>query len=79
MPVPWIRGAGVLAPGVKFLYVMRHAKSSWKDPSVPDFERPKRDCGLARTRLDGIEGARTWCGHGVFAHNLVKISQLIPT
>jgi len=39
----------------------------------------KRDFGWARTRLDGIEGARTWCGHGVFAHNLVKISQLIPT
>ena len=39
----------------------------------------KRDFGLARTRLDGIEGARTWCGHGVFAHNLVKISKLIQT
>lgn len=38
----------------------------------------KRDFGLARTRLDGIEGARTWCGHGVFAHNLVKISGLLP-
>ncbi len=37
----------------------------------------KRDFGLARTRIDGIEGARTWCGHGVFAHNLVKISTLI--
>jgi transposase, IS5 family len=37
----------------------------------------KRDFGLARTRLDGIEGARTWCGHGVFAHNLVKISALL--
>jgi transposase, IS5 family len=39
----------------------------------------KRDFGLARTRLDGIEGARTWCGHGVFAHDLVKISKLIAT
>ncbi|HEX4059032.1 MAG TPA: ISNCY family transposase [Galbitalea sp.] len=39
----------------------------------------KRDFGLARTRLDGLEGARTWCGHGVFAHNLVKISKLIAT
>jgi IS5 family transposase len=37
----------------------------------------KRDFGLARTRIDGIDGARTWCGHGVFAHNLVKISGLI--
>jgi len=39
----------------------------------------KRDFGLARTRLDGIEGARTWCGHGVFAHNLVKLSGLLET
>jgi hypothetical protein len=23
--------------------------------------------------LTSIHGARTWCGHGVFAHNLVKI------
>jgi hypothetical protein len=27
--------------------------------------------------MDGIDGARIWCGHGVFAHNLVKISGLI--
>ena len=37
----------------------------------------KRDFGLSRTRIDGLAGARTWCGHGVFAHNLVKISGLI--
>jgi transposase, IS5 family len=37
----------------------------------------KRDFGLARTRMDRVEGARTWSGHGIFAHNLVKISGLI--
>jgi IS5 family transposase len=37
----------------------------------------KRDFGLSRTRIDGLAGARTWCGHGIFAHNLVKISRLI--
>jgi len=37
----------------------------------------KRDFGLARTRIDGLAGARTWCGHGIFNHNLVKISALI--
>jgi IS5 family transposase len=37
----------------------------------------KRDFGLARTRIDGLAGARTWCGHGIFAHNLVKIGGLI--
>ena len=37
----------------------------------------KRDFGLARTRTDGLSGARTWVGHGIFNHNLVKISALI--
>ena len=37
----------------------------------------KRDFGLNRTRIDGIDGARTWCAHGIFAHNLIKISGLI--
>ena len=37
----------------------------------------KRDFGVARTPLDGLAGARTWVGHGVFNHNLVKISGLI--
>ena len=36
----------------------------------------KRDFGWRRTRIDGLAGARTWCGHGVFAHNLIKISGL---
>ena len=26
--------------------------------------------------LDGLTGARTWCGHGVLTHNLIKISTL---
>jgi hypothetical protein len=37
----------------------------------------KRDFGWARTRIDGLGGARTWCGHGVFNHNLVKIAALM--
>jgi transposase, IS5 family len=37
----------------------------------------KRDFGLNRTRLDGLHGARTWCGHGIFNHNLVKIAGLL--
>ena len=39
----------------------------------------KRDFGWGRTRMDGIEGARTWCGQGVFNHNLVKIAGLMAT
>ena len=37
----------------------------------------KRDFGLARTRIDGLHGARTWCGHGIFNHNLIKIAGLL--
>ncbi len=36
----------------------------------------KRGYGWDRTRIDGTEGARTWVGYGVLAHNLVKISTL---
>ena len=36
----------------------------------------KRRSGWDRTLLDGLDGARTWCGHGVFTHNLTKISTL---
>ena len=36
----------------------------------------KRGYGWDRTLLDGRNGAAIWCGHGVFAHNLVKISTL---
>jgi IS5 family transposase len=37
----------------------------------------KRRSGWDRTMLDGLTGARIWCGHGVFAHNLIKISALV--
>ena len=36
----------------------------------------KRGYGWDRTLLDGKNGAAIWCGQGVFAHNLVKISAL---
>jgi IS5 family transposase len=37
----------------------------------------KRSYGWDRTRIDRRAGAAIWCGHGVFTHNLVKISGLI--
>jgi IS5 family transposase len=37
----------------------------------------KRGYGWGRSWADGIDGTRTWCGYGVFAHNAVKISGLI--
>jgi len=36
----------------------------------------KRGYRWDRTRIDGTEGARIWTGHGVLAHNLVKIAAL---
>jgi IS5 family transposase len=36
----------------------------------------KRGYGWDRTRLDSLEGAKTWTGQGIFTHNLVKIAAL---
>jgi transposase, IS5 family len=36
----------------------------------------KHRYGWNRTLLDGREGAAIWCGHGVLAHNLVKVAGL---
>ena len=51
----------------------------WRTGSEGRISCLKRDFGWGRTRIDGIEGARTWCGHGVFNHNLVKIAGLMAT
>src|SRR6266702_2728519 len=48
----------------------------WRTGSEGRISTLKRGYGWDRTRLDGTEGARTWAGHGVLAHNLVKISAL---
>jgi IS5 family transposase len=48
----------------------------WRTASEARVATLKRQYGRDRTRLDGIEGARTWAGHGALAHNLVKISAL---
>ena len=43
---------------MKSLYLLRHAKSSWADPSVDDFDRPlnkrgRRACGLVAAYMAG--------------------------
>ena len=48
----------------------------WRTGSEGRISTLKRQYGWDRTRLDGTEGARTWTGYGVLAHNLVKISAL---
>ncbi len=51
-------------------------KVKWRTGSEGRINHIKRSCGWNRTELTSIHGARTWCGHGVFAHNLVKIGAL---
>jgi transposase, IS5 family len=52
----------------------RHVK--WRTGSEGRISYLKRCYGWDRTHLDGIKGTQIWCGHGVFAHNLVKIAAL---
>ena len=39
--------------------------------------RLKHRYGWARSHVDGLDRTRTWCGHGILAHKLVKIGTLI--
>ena len=48
----------------------------WRTGSEGRISHLKRDWAWRRTRLRGHDGARTWCGHGVFAHNLIKLTRL---
>jgi transposase, IS5 family len=50
----------------------------WRTGSEGKISTLKGGYGWDRTRIDGTKGARIWVGHGVLAHNLVKISAL-PT
>jgi IS5 family transposase len=49
----------------------------WRTGSEGRISHLKHRYGWDRTLMDGIDGARIWCGHGVVAHNLVKISGLV--
>ncbi len=48
----------------------------WRTGSGGRISSLKRGYCWDRTRLDGTEGARIWTGHGLLAHNLVKIGAL---
>jgi transposase, IS5 family len=53
-----------------------HRLVKWRTGCEGRISYLKRGYGWDRTRLDGRHGAAIWCGHGVLAHNLVKISAL---
>ena len=48
----------------------------WRTGSEGRISTLKRGYGWDRTRIDGTEGTRIWTGHGVLAHNLIKITAL---
>src|SRR3954452_20237780 len=52
----------------------KHVK--WRTGCEGRISHLKRNYGWDRTKIDITEGARTWTGHGVFAHNLTKIATL---
>ncbi len=62
-------------------HAMEHRRSfrrlvKWRTGCEGRIAQLKRRSGWDRTRLDGLAGAQIWCGHGVFTHNLTKISAL---
>ena len=65
-PIPAVHAAGRLIHRAQHIagppHVDRGGRAVFAD----------RGYGRDRARLDGRNGAAIWCGHGVFAHNLVK-------
>ena len=55
---------------------IRSSLGEWRTGCEGRISYLKRGYGWDRTLLDGKNGAAIWCGHGVFTHNLVKISAL---
>jgi IS5 family transposase len=53
-----------------------HRLVKWRTGAEGRISHLKHAYGWDRTRLDGCQGAAIWCGHGVFAHNLIKIGAL---
>jgi IS5 family transposase len=48
----------------------------WRTGCEGRISHLKRTYGWDRSMIDTTEGARIWTGHGILAHNLVKISAL---
>jgi len=53
-----------------------HKLVNWRTGSEGRISYLIRRYGWDRTRLGGRHGTAIWCGHGVLAHNLVKIGAL---
>ena len=49
----------------------------WRTGCEGRISQLKHRFGWDRTLMDGIDGARIWCGLGVLAHNLAKVGGLL--
>jgi IS5 family transposase len=49
----------------------------WRTGSEGRIAALKRNYGWSRTLMDGTAGAATWCAWGVFAHNGIKLADLV--
>jgi len=50
---------------------------SWRAGIEARISCLKRSFGFSRSMLRGISGAKTWCGYGIFAHNLRQAARLM--
>lgn len=58
---------------MKQLLLLRHAKSSWDDPDLDDFDRPLAQRGLKAARLIGRElAARDWLPDQVLVSSALR-------
>ncbi|TSE00890.1 histidine phosphatase family protein [Mesorhizobium intechi] len=58
---------------MKQLLLLRHAKSSWGDPALDDFDRPLAERGLRAAKLIGRElEARDWLPDLVLASSALR-------
>jgi IS5 family transposase len=48
--------------------------SKWRTGCERRISTLKRAYGWDRTRVDSLQGAKTWTGQGVYTHNLTKIA-----
>ena len=53
---------------------LHHIK--WRTGCEGRISTLKRAYGWDRTRVDSLQGAKTWTGQGIFTHNLTKIAAL---
>jgi transposase, IS5 family len=48
----------------------------WRTGAEGRISALKRGYGMDRSRIDGINGARTWVGHSILTHNLVHLAAM---